>query len=244
MAEEIDLDHDSADQGLFNSEIDLINTCVTTDEETNMEEAFQDDKIDDHFQSTLNITDIKDEDLYTYLEESDTLINIEWDERLHLTLQNKDRKKKIREKLLQKHKGKFIVDYKKVWNQHNNSYEHMPTDIIMILKDENNIDDYKSDLTNKMKLLDFSPKISIVNGGESINFESIQHTENKSSMFKIPVKLYTRCKKVMVQGTPDCQSFFIKQFKNIQNQKLPKVNNVKQSTTQQQLDVDHRVFNS
>ena len=79
----------------------------------------------------------------------------------------------------------------------------MPTDIIMILKDENNIDDYKSDLINKMKLLDFSPKISIVNGGESINFESIQHTENKSSMFKIPVKLYTRCKKVIVQGTPD-----------------------------------------
>ena len=77
MAEEIDLDHDSADQGLFNSEIDLINTCVTTDEETNMEEASQDDKIDDHFQSTLNITDIKDEDLYTYLEESDTLTNIE-----------------------------------------------------------------------------------------------------------------------------------------------------------------------
>ena len=120
----------------------------------------------------------------------------------------------------------------------------MPTDIIMILKDVNNIDDYKSDLINKMKLLDFSPKISIVNGGESINFESIQHTENKSSMFKIPVKLYTRCKKVMVQGTPDCQSFFIKQFRNIQNQKLPKVNNVKQSTTQQQLDVDHKVFNS
>ena len=70
MAEEIDLDHDSAVQGLFNSEIDLIDTCVTTDEETNMEEAFQDDKIDDHFQSTLNITDIKDEDLHTYLEES------------------------------------------------------------------------------------------------------------------------------------------------------------------------------
>ena len=242
MAEAIDLDHDSADQGLADSEIDLIDTCVTTDEETNMEEAFQDDKIDDHFQSTLNITDIKDEDLYTYLEESDTLINIEWDERLHLTQQNKDRKKKIKEKLLQKHKGKFIVDYKKVWNQHNSSYEHMPTDMIMILKDENNIDEYKSDLINKMKLLDFSPKISIVNGGESINFESIQHTENKSSMFKIPVKLYTRYKKVMVQGTPDCQSFFIKQFKNIQNQKLQKVN--KKSTTQQQLDVDHKVFNS
>ena len=47
----------------------------------------------------------------------------------------------------------------------------------------------------------------------------------------------------MVQGTPDCQSFFIKQLKNIQNQKLPKVNNVQKSTTQQQ-DVDHKAFNS
>ena len=48
----------------------------------------------------------------------------------------------------------------------------------------------------------------------------------------------------MVQGTPDCQSFCIKQFKYIQNQKLPKVNNVQKSTTQQQLDVDHKTFNS
>ena len=120
----------------------------------------------------------------------------------------------------------------------------MSTDIIMIQKNENNIDDYKSDLINKMKLLDFSPKISIINGGESINFESIQHTENKRLMFKIPVKLYTRCKKEMVRGTPDCKSFFIKQLKNIQNQRLPKVNNVQKSTTQQQLDVDHKVFNS
>ena len=94
MAEEIDLDHDSADQGLFNSEIDLINTCVTTDEETNMEEAFQDDKIDDHFQSTLNITDIKDEDLYTYLEESDTLINKHWMGRKTISYSAEQRQKK------------------------------------------------------------------------------------------------------------------------------------------------------
>ena len=50
---------------------------MITDEETNMEQAFQDDKIDGHFQSKFNITDIKDEHLYTYLEESVTLINIE-----------------------------------------------------------------------------------------------------------------------------------------------------------------------
>ena len=48
--------------------------------------------------------------------------------------------------------------------------------------------------------------------------------------------------KVMIQGTPDCQSFFIKQFENIQNQKLPKVSNVQKSTTRQQ-DIDHKAFN-
>ena len=35
-----------------------------------------------------------------------------------------------------------------------------------------------------------------------------------------------------------------KSYKNIQNQKLPKVSNVQKSTTQQQLDVDHKAFNS
>ena len=62
--------------------------------------------------------------------------------------------------------------------------------------------------------LGFNPKISTVSGGESINFESIQHTENKTQAFKIPVKLCTRNRKVMVQGTPDCQAFFIKHFKD------------------------------
>ena len=65
MAEAVDVDHDLADQGLADFEIDLIDTCVITDEDIKIEEAFQNDKIDDHFQSTLNITDIKDKDLYT-----------------------------------------------------------------------------------------------------------------------------------------------------------------------------------
>ena len=47
----------------------------------------------------------------------------------------------------------------------------------------------------------------------------------------------------MVQGSPDYQSFFIKQLKNIQNLKLPKVNNVQKNTIQQE-DVDHKAFNS
>ena len=81
----------------------------------------------------------------------------------------------------------------------------------MILKDDKNLEDFKSEMINKLKQLGFNPKISTVSGGESINFESIQHTENKTQAFKIPVKLN---RKVMVQGTPDCQAFFIKHFKD------------------------------
>ena len=33
--------------------------------------------------------------------------------------------------------------------------------------------------------------------------------------FKIPVKLYLKSKKIMVQGTPDCQNLFMRHFKDI-----------------------------
>ena len=41
MAEAIHLDHDLADQGLADSEIDLIDTCVTTDEKTIWKKFFK-----------------------------------------------------------------------------------------------------------------------------------------------------------------------------------------------------------
>ena len=51
-------------------------------------------------------------------------------------------------------------------------------------------------------------------GGESLNFESFQAgSDVKSQTFKIPIKLYTRNKKIIVQGTPDCQILFMKYFK-------------------------------
>ena len=84
----------------------------------------------------------------------------------------------------------------------------------MILKDDKNLEDFKYEMINKLKQLGFGRKISTVSGGETINFESIQHTENKTQAFKIPVKLYMRSRKVMVQGTPGCQAFYIKHFKD------------------------------
>ena len=75
------------------------------------------------FNTKFDISKFKDEELYYYIEpriehsmHNDCAINIEWDERLNLQ-ENKKRKKKIKEKLLMANKGKFIVDYKKIWNQ-------------------------------------------------------------------------------------------------------------------------------
>ena len=77
------------------------------------------------FNTKFDISKFKDEELYYYIEprmehgmHNDCAINIEWEERLNLQ-ENIERKKKIKEKLLMADKGKFIVDYKKIWNQDN-----------------------------------------------------------------------------------------------------------------------------
>ena len=147
-------------------------------------------------------------------------MNTEWDERLNMN-QNKDRKKKTEEKLLQQNKGKFVIDYKKVCNQQDGSCESIPTDIIMILKNYTNLGKFKNEVIAKLKQLGFTPKISTISGEESINFESTVQTENKSVAFRIPVKLYIRNRKLMVQGTPDCQTFFIKHFRDLNNKSEP-----------------------
>ena len=99
---------------------------------------------------------------------------------------------------------------------------------MMISKDEDNLEKIKSDIINKLKLLGFSLKVSSISGGESLNFESVQSTsDNKSQSFKIPVKLYLKSKKIMVQGTPDCQNLFMRHFKDIlvhQEMKGPLIN--------------------
>ena len=124
-------------------------------------------------------------------------------------------KEKIKEKLLTANKGKFIVHYKKIWS-HGDTNDHVPTDTLMTLKNEDNLEKFKFDIINKLKSLGFSLKVSLISGGESLNFESVQSTsDNKSQSFKIPVKLYVKSKKIMVQGTLDCQNLFMRHFKDI-----------------------------
>ena len=99
---------------------------VTIDTMLDIPNEDEEDLQNGHFQSTFDISDVKDEDLYNIMDSSHTIMNIEWDERLNMN-RNKDRKKKIKEKLLQQNKGKFVVNYKKVWNQQDGSCESIPT---------------------------------------------------------------------------------------------------------------------
>ena len=57
----------------------------------------------------------------------------------------------------------MLLITKKVWNKHGDSFDHVPTDI-MILKDDKNLEDFKSEVISKLKQLGFSPKISTVVG--------------------------------------------------------------------------------
>ena len=81
--------------------------------------------------------------------------------------------------MLTANKGKFIVQYKKIWS-HGDTNDHVPTDILMILKDEDNLEKFKFDIINKLKSLGFSLKVSLISGGESLSFVSVQSTlDNK-----------------------------------------------------------------
>ena len=138
--------------------------------------------------ASLDISNVNDEDLYKHIQikyghEIDTsnLITLEWDERLQFS-DNTERKKKIKEKFLMKHKGMFIVDPKKIWNHNGDTYSMIPTDLIMILKDRMTIEEIKKKLIGNFNELGFNLKISTVNGGESLNFQSLK--------VKITIKLY------------------------------------------------------
>ena len=126
--------------------------------------------------ASLDISNANDEDPYKHIQikyghEIDTsnLITLEWDQRLQF-FANTETKKKIKEKLLIKHKGMFIVDYRKIWNHNGDTYSMIPTDLIMILKDQVTIEEIKKKLIGKLNELGFNLKISTLNGGESFNF--------------------------------------------------------------------------
>ena len=202
-------------------------TKFSPDEDTIESVGMEDnDVLSTNYSMKFNISNVKDEDLYQCIDCGNHMINIEWDERLNLS-ENKDQKKKIKDKLLTANKGKLIVDYKKIWS-HGDTYDRVPTDILMILKDEDSLEKIKYDIINKLKSLGFSLKVSPISGVESLNFESVQSTsDNKSQFFKIPVKLYLKSKKTMVQGTLDCQNLFMRHFKDIlvhQEMKGPLIN--------------------
>ena len=111
-------------------------------------------------------------------------------------------------------RSRYIVFVSASPGNQDNTYNYIPTDIICIVKDEDILDKVKENIITKLKAAGFNLKISPVNGGESLNFESFQAgSDVKTRTFKIPIKLFTRNKQIMVQGTPDCQILFMKYFK-------------------------------
>ena len=140
------------------------------------------DLVESSYSAKFDVSNCKDEELYHYVELDNDMINIQWDERMHFR-ENKDRRKKIKDKLLLSHRGKFMVDYQKLWGK-DNSYDLIPTDIVCILKEKDSLEKTKELIITKLKSVGFNLKISIINRGETLNFES----DSKNQSLKIPVK--------------------------------------------------------
>ena len=132
------------------------------------------DVLSTNYSMKFDISNVNDEDLYQYIDCGNNMISIEWDERVNLS-ENRDRKKKIKEKLLTANKGKFILDYKKIWSH----------GILMTLKDEDNLEKFKFDIINKLKSLGFSWMFHpLVEGNHSTLSQCSQHQKIKANLLR------------------------------------------------------------
>ena len=147
------------------------------------------DLVESSYSAKFDVSNCKDEEFYHYVELDNNMINIQWDEKMHFR-ENKDRRKKIKDKLLLSLRGKFMVDYKKLWGK-DNSYNLIPTDIVCILKEEDNLEKTKELIITKLKSVGFNLKISTINGEEILNFES----DYKNQSFKDPGETLFKDKK-------------------------------------------------
>ena len=92
------------------------------------------------------------------------IINIEYDDRLALA-DNKELKKRFKEHVLNNNKGKIVIDFKKQWEADIDEFKMVPSDLILVLRNEDDLDLLKS----------FTVDIRPINGGEAINFD-LKHT--------------------------------------------------------------------
>ena len=153
--------------------------------------------------------DVKEEKLIQLSHLPNDRIDINYDKRLSLP-SNKDLKKRLKEKVLKNNKGKLITDYKRKYSVDSNRCTFVPADMLMLLKEDHDLANFKSVIISYFKEKNFTVDIKPTNGGEQITIKSDINEDGKQSPLKIPIKLYHRNKKIMIQGCEKSQEDFLK----------------------------------
>ena len=101
-------------------------------------------------------------------------------------------KKRFKEHVLNNNKGKIVIDLKKQWEADTDEFKMVPTDLILVLRNEDDLDVLKKDMISYFKKKSFAVDIRPISGGEAINFD-LKHTptaDGKVVSLKVSVKLY------------------------------------------------------
>ena len=86
----------------------------------------------------------------------------------------------------------------------------IPTDMTLVLKENQELGKIKTAMIRYFKEKDFTVELKPISGGESITFESvISGQDGKFFPLKIPVKMYFKGKKLMIQGCQKSQERFL-----------------------------------
>ena len=113
---------------------------------------------------------------------------------------NKDLKKRLKEKVLLNNKGNLVIDCKSTYSTQSNSYILIPTDMILVLKENQELGKIKTAMVRYFKEKVFTVELKPISGGESVTIETvISGQDGKFSPLKIPVKMYFKGKKLMIQ---------------------------------------------
>ena len=120
-------------------------------------------------------------------------------------------KKRLKEKVFKNNEGKLVTDYKRKYSVDSNTYTFVPADVIMLLKEDHDLSNFKSVIISYFKEKKFTADIKPTNGGgKQTTFESVINEDGKQSPLKIPFKVYHRNKNIMIQGCEKSQEDFLK----------------------------------
>ena len=100
------------------------------------------DKVIQRIVGLKETEDIKEENLLNVTYINSNCLQITYDEHLSLP-DNKDLKKRLKEKVLLNNKRKLVIDCKSTYSTQSNSYILIPTDMILILKENQELEKIK-----------------------------------------------------------------------------------------------------